>query len=151
MFNTSGFFSDFTLKWIPPDITNDKPTFVQVMDWCPQCWPSSMSPYGVTRGQWVDWILSPDYDPSEMISCHGTNLCPCHPTTSYFRTFHDKKKSFLWHVQNLQIITSHLKSIIFPLSLNYQSPWQNVSEIGRLVIPCSQNCWLKNLKKHEHW
>ena len=39
----------------------DKSTLVQVMNWCcqatshylNQCWPSSMSPYGVTRPQWV--------------------------------------------------------------------------------------------------
>ena len=38
-----------------------KSTLVQVMAWCRQatshylcqCWPSSMSPYGVTRSQWV--------------------------------------------------------------------------------------------------
>ena len=41
--------------------TDDKPTLVQVMAWCRQatsqylnqCWPRSMSPYGVTRPQWV--------------------------------------------------------------------------------------------------
>ena len=41
--------------------TDDKSTLVQVMAWCrqatshylSQCWPSSMSPYGVTRPQWV--------------------------------------------------------------------------------------------------
>ena len=46
--------------------TDDKSTLVQVMAWCrqatshylSQCWPSSMSPHGVTRPQWVDviWI-----------------------------------------------------------------------------------------------
>ena len=41
--------------------TNDKPTLVQVMAWCrqatshylSQCWPRFVSPYGVTRPQWV--------------------------------------------------------------------------------------------------
>ena len=40
----------------------DMSTLVQVMAWCcqatshylSQCWPRSMSPYGVTRPQWVD-------------------------------------------------------------------------------------------------
>ena len=43
------------------DSTNDQSTLVQVMAWChqttnhnlSQCWPRSLSPYGVTRPQWV--------------------------------------------------------------------------------------------------
>ena len=42
-------------------VTDDKSTLVHVMAWCrqatshylSQCWPRSMSPYGVTRLQWV--------------------------------------------------------------------------------------------------
>ena len=49
------------LRWMPWDLTDDKSTLVQVMAWCrqatshylSQCWPSSMSPYGVTRPQCV--------------------------------------------------------------------------------------------------
>ena len=49
------------LRWMAWDLTDDKSTLVQVMAWChqatshylSQCWPSSMSPYGVTRPQWV--------------------------------------------------------------------------------------------------
>ena len=52
---------DDALRWMPRDLTDDKSILVQVMAWCPkatshylsQCWPSSMSPYGVTRSQWV--------------------------------------------------------------------------------------------------
>ena len=55
-----GFFTsskDNALRWMPRDLTDDKST----MAWCrqetshylSQCWPSSMSPYGVTRPQWV--------------------------------------------------------------------------------------------------
>ena len=44
-------------------VTDDKSTLVQVMAWCrqatshylSQCWPSSLSPYGVTRPRWVKW------------------------------------------------------------------------------------------------
>ena len=44
-----------------PDLTDDKSTLVQVMAWCrqekshylSQCWPRSLSPYGVIRPQWV--------------------------------------------------------------------------------------------------
>ena len=49
------------LRWMPLNLTDDKSTLVQVMAWCRQvtsryliqCWPSSMSPYGITRPQWV--------------------------------------------------------------------------------------------------
>ena len=47
------------------DLSDDKSTLVQVMAWChqatsnylSQCWPRSMSPYGVTRPQWVKKVL----------------------------------------------------------------------------------------------
>ena len=53
--------NDNALRWMPWNLTDDKSTLVQVMAWCrqatshylSQCWPSSMSPYGVTRLQWV--------------------------------------------------------------------------------------------------
>ena len=46
---------------MPRDLTDNKSTLFQVMAWCrqasshylSQCWPSSMSPYDVTRPQWV--------------------------------------------------------------------------------------------------
>ena len=52
---------DNALRWMPRDLSNDKSTLVQVMAWCrqatshylSQCWPGSMSPYGITRPQWV--------------------------------------------------------------------------------------------------
>ena len=55
---------DNALRWMPWHLTDDKSTLVQVMAWCSQttshylsqCWPTgiSMSPYGVTRPQWVN-------------------------------------------------------------------------------------------------
>ena len=56
--------NDNPLRWMPWDLTDDKSTLVQVMAWClqatshylSQCWPSSMSPYGFTRPQWVQWV-----------------------------------------------------------------------------------------------
>ena len=46
---------------MPIDLTDGKSTLVQVMAWCrqatshylSQCWHRSMSPYGITRPQWV--------------------------------------------------------------------------------------------------
>ena len=49
------------LLWMSLDFTDDQSTLVQVMAWCRQatshylshCWPRPLSPYGVTRPQWV--------------------------------------------------------------------------------------------------
>ena len=48
--------------WMPLGFTDDEATLVQVMAWCrqapshylSQCWPKSLSPYDVTRPQWVN-------------------------------------------------------------------------------------------------
>ena len=52
---------DNALRWMLRDRTDDMSTLVQVMAWyrqatnhyLSQCWPSSMSQYGVTKPQWV--------------------------------------------------------------------------------------------------
>ena len=52
---------EIALIWMLLDFTDDQSTLVQVMAWChqttshylSQCWPRSLSPYGVTRPQWV--------------------------------------------------------------------------------------------------
>ena len=54
--------NDNALRWMPWDLNDDESTLVQVMAWCRQatsqylnqCWLSSMSPYGVTRPQWIN-------------------------------------------------------------------------------------------------
>ena len=56
-----GISYEIALLWMSLDFTDDQSTLVQVMAWCrqatthylSQCWPSSMSPYGVTRPQWL--------------------------------------------------------------------------------------------------
>ena len=57
-----GIFCETTLRWMSLDLTDDKSTLVQVMAWCRQatshyliqCWFRSLTPYGVTRPQWVN-------------------------------------------------------------------------------------------------
>ena len=59
--NGWGISCELALRWMLRDLTDDKLTSVQVMAWCrqatshylSQCWPRSLSPYGVTRPQWV--------------------------------------------------------------------------------------------------
>ena len=51
-----------SIMWVLQDHSNDEFTLVQVMAWClmapifylRQCWPKSMSPYGITWPQWVN-------------------------------------------------------------------------------------------------
>ena len=58
---SSDLFFDDVFSWMQWRLTDDKSTLVQVMAWCHQatshylnqCWTRSMSPYGVTRPQWV--------------------------------------------------------------------------------------------------
>ena len=56
-----GISCEIILMWMSLDFTDDQSILVQVMAWCrqatshylSQCWPRSLSPYGVTRPQWV--------------------------------------------------------------------------------------------------
>ena len=60
---------DSALRWMSWDLPEDKSTMVEVMDWCCQAtihylsqfWPRSLSPYGVTRPQWVKVNPEADY------------------------------------------------------------------------------------------
>ena len=56
--------------WLSLDLTDDKSTLVEVLAWCrqatshylDQCWPRSMSPYGITRPQSVNyWTYKSSY------------------------------------------------------------------------------------------
>ena len=57
-----GISCKITLIWMSLVFTDDQSTLVHVMAWCrqatshylSQCWPRSLSPYGVTRPQWVN-------------------------------------------------------------------------------------------------
>ena len=56
---------EIALIWMLLDFTDDQSTLVKVMAWCrqatshylSQCWPRSLSPYGITRLQWVNWCF----------------------------------------------------------------------------------------------
>ena len=59
--------SETVLRWMSQDLTDDWLTLVQVMAWCHQAtshclsqrWPRFISPYGVTRPQWVKIVFVP--------------------------------------------------------------------------------------------
>ena len=59
------------LWWMPLDLTDDKSTLVQVTatsHYLSQCWPRSMSPYDVTRPQWVNLLCYQRLPVSERMS-----------------------------------------------------------------------------------
>ena len=57
-----GISCEIALIQMSLNFTDDQSTLVQVMAWCrqatshylSQCWPRSLSPFGVTRPQWVN-------------------------------------------------------------------------------------------------
>ena len=61
MIDGSGISCEIALIWMSLDFTDDQSTLVPVMAWCrqatshylSQCWPRSLSQYGVTRPQWL--------------------------------------------------------------------------------------------------
>ena len=60
-----GISCEIALRWLSLDLTDDKSTLDQVMAWCRQatshylslCWPRYLLSYGVTRPQWVNWLI----------------------------------------------------------------------------------------------
>ena len=56
-----GISCEIVLIWMSQDFTDDQSTLVQVMAWChqapshylSQCWPCTLSSYGITKPQWV--------------------------------------------------------------------------------------------------
>ena len=102
-----GISYEIVLRWMPLDLTDDKSTLVQVMAWChqasshylSQCWSRPMSPYGVTRPQWVKakcsivdfhtlFIIAPT-----QLSCwgvywfHSVRPSVLHPVPAFIKQF----------------------------------------------------------------
>ena len=81
---------------MPLDLTDDKSTLVQVMAWCrqatshylSQCWPSCMSPYGITRPQWVKIIVLSLLLPRKLYQCrHCLHMRNFNSDLEYFLIF----------------------------------------------------------------
>ena len=77
-----GIACGLALRWMSLDCTDDKSTLVQVMAWCrqatshylSQCWPRSLSPYGVTRPRWVKTIpINYPHHYWQFFPCASTN------------------------------------------------------------------------------
>ena len=68
-------------RWVVLDPTDDESKLVQVMAWChqttshflKQCWPRSMSPYGITRLQWDKADLHSNFFIVECVTSQSHN------------------------------------------------------------------------------
>ena len=82
-----GISCEIALIWMSLDFTDDQSTLGQVMAWCcqatshylSQCWPRSLSPYGVTRPQWVKSYLQRQITETQLSSdlIHDLSLISC--------------------------------------------------------------------------
>ena len=90
---------ELALRWMSLDLTDDKSILVQVMAWCrqatshylSQCWPRSLSPYGVTSrvptkiseksSLIFPWLLQAKIQISRQ---KNTNICFCGPCINLY-------------------------------------------------------------------
>ena len=117
-----GISCEIALIWMSLDFTDDQSTLVKVMAWCrqatsrylSQCWPRYLSPYGVTRPQWVNnqWR-------------RATAIFLFHNTT-------------IRYISRLNEISNGIYTFVFIL---FTSIWVNINYIGHLTktIICSIN------------
>ena len=85
-----GISCELALRWMSLNLTDDESTLVQVMAWCRQatshylrqCWPRSLSLYGVTRPQWVKSQSVYIQDPNSVITVPADVLAPNGARTS---------------------------------------------------------------------
>ena len=110
-----GISCEIALIWMSLDITDDQSTLVQVMAWCcqatshylSQCWPRSLSPYGVTRPHWVK-----DYSFVILIQCNFFLLWQ-----DSWVSWHMQKFATIWGAMNK--ITTNKFSFKFELWVQY--------------------------------
>ena len=84
--NTLDTHCEIPLRWMPWNLANEKSTLVPVRTWrCQatshcvnQCWPRSMSPYHVTRPQWVTaWTEWWNFNQNIKVSCNKKCFSKC--------------------------------------------------------------------------
>ena len=112
------------LRSMPQNPSDDKSTLVQVMAWCrqaashylSQCCPRSLSPYGVTRPQWVNTVLW-------KIRAHGAKF--------KLLIIHDN----ITYMKFLLCSYSPISNVQF-----FQSSWQDAGNHD-ILFPGSSGCW----------
>ena len=123
-----GISYEIALRWMPLDLTNDKSTLVQVMVLCrqasshylSQCWPSSLSPYGVTRPQWVK--SCEQKGPKEPALLRWFDVIT--------RLFTNSSKASLWKLssQHLKSLQQHHKVVVIQNHWSLFTKQQDISQ-----------------------
>ena len=139
-----GISCKIALRWMPLDLTDDKSTLIQVMAWChqatshylSQCWPRFMSPYGVTRPQWVEVsvILNLMFTCSYILEFMHRQAIALWLECSRFPNFicYKHKRKYLKN------IFSHLKCLQNMLSFLVLLSWR-VLRVARIVLRINKN------------
>ena len=133
---------EIALRWMQLDLSDDKSTLVQVMDWCrqatshylSQCWPRSMSSNGVTRPQWVN------FKQKFAILCNAANSL-CHWIWIINDWFFFNKTVFItlqycilfWHPSELTYFLS------FSAAIFREGPFEIIAKLDQLECLCSEN------------
>ena len=116
-----GISCDIALRWMSLDLTDDESILVQVMAWCrqatshylSQCWPRYLSPYGVTRPQWVNHAQSDTenqelswyqlWRPRQTLGCHDDNL-QCH---QWRRSWHHDDSRIFSEQASVEVVNAY--------------------------------------------
>ena len=132
-----GISCEIALIWMSLDFTDDESTLVQVMVWCRQapshylrqCWPRSLSPYGVTRPEWVKLLLHYSLRSSGHIATCDYRHC-CH---------HGNCVGILYPLGDMALILTHL-------------PLDKMAAISQMIFSYTFS-WIKSsvFWKNFHW
>ena len=146
-----GISNEIALRWMPLDLTDDKSLLVQVMAWCrqatshylSQCWPRSLSLYGITRPQWVkknDCQLS-----SILTEDHDNNMNPggCCNIRFQSETHYKIKSCKISFIQNIPFSCQ----ITLRLCMEYVSG----TTVLRAKISKWSDNWLMSYGQMETW
>ena len=98
-----GNHGEIALRWMPPNLTNDKSILVYVMAWCHQAarhyqsqhWPRYLSSYGVSRPQWVNVVRITTYRWWFQICCEFIS-CESKFLWSYIPSKCLPRRNFIW-------------------------------------------------------
>ena len=154
MIHSWGISNEIALTWKSQDSTDDKSTLAQVMAWClqatshylSQCWPRSLSPYGVTRPQWVN-PTDDEYCSREEGQYHG-NWCP----GSLLHQFrHIQYLKYLWRFGIVMTSSNgslfHVTSPLWgepPVTGGFQSQRSVMRSFDVSLICAWTNSWVNN-------
>ena len=132
------------------DLTDDKSTLVYVMAWCcqatshymSQCWPRFMSPYGVTRPQWVksteNWhLLLLSWARFLSLARSELRLCSANHRAGYFSNLACDWLSIVWAYSNQKTENRSWSGPWFNIKMSYYQ--HRKSHFGDETVTRSSN------------